>query len=289
MLELHNDKVRVLISEEGAELLSLCDADNTEYLWQRDPIYWKRSSPILFPFVGRLPEARYAVDGISYDMPLHGFASKSRFSVTDQREDAATLVLEDSELTREVYPFSFRLCVRYSLRSSTVEIVYSVENHGKIPMPFGLGVHPGFLLPSTAAGSSEEYRISFDAPCRPIRHLVAPNNLMAGETCPHSLLHDTVLPTEGDWLNGGTLVFSKMSSRVTLAFRQTGRSISVAYPDAPFLAFWKDPHPQAHFLCIEPWLSLPAQNGGSNDLMQMPTLQHLSAHKRFDFRWSITV
>ena len=51
MVELKNEQLSVVVSEKGAELQSIKDANGKEYLWQADPKYWNRRSPILFPIV----------------------------------------------------------------------------------------------------------------------------------------------------------------------------------------------------------------------------------------------
>ena len=53
MKTLSNDKITIQISESGAELTSIV-ANGTEYLWQADPKFWQRHSPVLFPIVGRV-------------------------------------------------------------------------------------------------------------------------------------------------------------------------------------------------------------------------------------------
>ena len=52
---LENEELRIEINRFGAELARIYGKRNdTEYLWSADPKYWKRSSPVLFPFVGSL-------------------------------------------------------------------------------------------------------------------------------------------------------------------------------------------------------------------------------------------
>ena len=52
---LRNEDLVVYVNNLGAELMSVKDAKNkTEYIWNGDPEYWGRRSPILFPFVGAL-------------------------------------------------------------------------------------------------------------------------------------------------------------------------------------------------------------------------------------------
>ncbi|MCR5239316.1 MAG: aldose 1-epimerase family protein, partial [Prevotella sp.] len=47
MVQLKNEQLSVVISEKGAELQSIKDANGKEYLWQGDPAFWPRRSPIL--------------------------------------------------------------------------------------------------------------------------------------------------------------------------------------------------------------------------------------------------
>ena len=51
MEQIKNDSLSLSISEHGAELQSIKDINGKEYLWDGDPEYWPRHSPILFPIV----------------------------------------------------------------------------------------------------------------------------------------------------------------------------------------------------------------------------------------------
>lgn len=103
MVELKNDKFTIRVSEKGAELQSIKDADGKEYLWQADPKYWGRHSPILFPIVCSVNNETYRVDGEEYHLPRHGFARDAEFKLIAQGERKITFALESSEETRKVY------------------------------------------------------------------------------------------------------------------------------------------------------------------------------------------
>lgn len=60
METLQNEFLTVEVSDLGAELQSIKDADEHEYLWQGDDKYWGRRSPILFPIVSGLYQERIA-------------------------------------------------------------------------------------------------------------------------------------------------------------------------------------------------------------------------------------
>ena len=69
-----NEQVRITVREHGAELRSITEkADGTEYLWNGDPVWWKYSSPVLFPIVGKLVDGKYRVDGKEYALPALGW------------------------------------------------------------------------------------------------------------------------------------------------------------------------------------------------------------------------
>ena len=83
---LSNDKITLQISEAGAELTSIV-ANETEYLWQADPAFWKRHSPVLFPIVGSVWENEYRNEGIPYTLTQHGFARDMEFTLISEKED----------------------------------------------------------------------------------------------------------------------------------------------------------------------------------------------------------
>ena len=52
---LSNDIITLTVNDYGAELISIRNNHtNQEYLWNGNPDYWKRHSPILFKIVGSL-------------------------------------------------------------------------------------------------------------------------------------------------------------------------------------------------------------------------------------------
>ena len=76
---LHNEFLSVIASEQGAELQSVLGADGTEYLWQGDPTYWRNRAVNIFPYVARLTDGSYYLDGKLYHMDIHGLAPYRRF------------------------------------------------------------------------------------------------------------------------------------------------------------------------------------------------------------------
>ena len=51
-------------------------------MWQKDPAYWAKTSPVLFPYIGAVPET-VTIHGIEYAIPRHGFVKDVEFDVED--------------------------------------------------------------------------------------------------------------------------------------------------------------------------------------------------------------
>ena len=75
---LENEILTVKVKEHGAELCSIVKGD-TEYLWQADPAFWGRHSPVLFPIVGSVWNGRYHVGDKEFALGQHGFARDMDF------------------------------------------------------------------------------------------------------------------------------------------------------------------------------------------------------------------
>ena len=74
-------------------------ANGKEYLWQADPAFWKRHSPVLFPIVGSVWENEYRNEGITYTLRQHGFARDMEFTLVSEKEDEVRYRLMSNEGT----------------------------------------------------------------------------------------------------------------------------------------------------------------------------------------------
>ena len=162
MVELKNEQLSVVVSEKGAELQSIKDASGKEYLWQADPKYWNRRSPILFPIVCSVNDETYRVDGKEYHLPRHGFARDSEFKLIAQSPRKVTFVLESSEATKKVYPYDFTLSVSYVLDANKIGVIWHVHNTDAREIHFQIGGHPAFNIPDMKPGESQSGRIRLD-------------------------------------------------------------------------------------------------------------------------------
>ena len=78
MRVLENEKLKIQVSDDGAELCSVYDkVRGREALWTADPKYWARHAPVLFPFVGKVNGGHYIYEGKQYPMGQARFCQRT--------------------------------------------------------------------------------------------------------------------------------------------------------------------------------------------------------------------
>ena len=102
-----NSNLTAQIKHLGAELFSLKSAQNKEYIWEGNPIFWGKHSPILFPIVGSLKNNSYTINEEKYQLNRHGFAREMEFELIEKSEESATFSLISTIETKKNIPFRF--------------------------------------------------------------------------------------------------------------------------------------------------------------------------------------
>lgn len=283
-----NDHLTVTVSELGAELQSILGTDGIEYLWQGDPAYWEKRSPNLFPYIGRMPDKTYYLDGQKHTMPLHGFAPTQIFCLIEKGTDHMIFELTDNEETYAYYPRHFSFQVRYQLQDRTLLITFLAENRDDKTMYFSMGGHPGFRLPFVNGCKFEDYHLRFSEKSHPQRVLFDKACFVAGTT-PYTLEDDCIIPLTHDLFDDDALVLEGTGFSVTLETGKDSHAVTVDYPQMKYIGFWHKPHADAPFVCIEPWSALPSRSGITESLETQPNLTALAPAEQFTNAWSITL
>ena len=223
-----------------------------EYLWNRDEKYWKSSAPILFPTVGRLRGGEWSDGDVIYPMGNHGFARHQEMKAVAMR-DFAEFTLTDNEESHKSYPYAFTLRRRFKLAKNSILETITVTNTDNRDIHFGVGLHPGFMIPEGRA------RLSLELSDEPRRQLLSPAFLMADKDAPYELRDGKYIDLDNSLFDDDAIILTGIKS-VTLESPDSDRSVTVAFPDAKYVGFWQPGHSDAPFLCIEPWQSLPASD-----------------------------
>lgn len=283
-----NAFLTVTASQQGAELMSILGADGTEYLWQGDPQYWPDRALNIFPFVARLTEGSYYLDGEKHHMSIHGIAPYRRFTVTEKRETEMVFTLTADEETKREYPRDFAFSIRYALREDTLEVTFQVENRDEKPMYFGLGGHPGFNVPLDTGKSFADYRLRFGEKCAPYRVGFSADCFVTGEDVPFPLENGTDISLRHDLFDDDAIVLRDVARSVTLE-TEGGHGITVSYPGMDYLGLWHWPKTDAPYVCIEPWCSLPARKDVVTVFEEQKDLIQLAPGKTYVNLWTIRI
>lgn len=253
MTILSNGELRVEVSAHGAELQSIRKGE-TEYLWQGDPAFWGRRSPVLFPIVGSVWESRYRVAGAVYQMGQHGFARDMDFTLVNASETEVRYRLESSVQTKEKYPYDFCLEIAYRLRGRCLDVIWEVTNPSAEDIYFQIGAHPAFYYPDYDPQTSGRGHFTFDRSegleCIRIKE----KGCVDAETKWPLELCEGVLKLEKDTFDAIDTIMLQDSQvgRVNM-FREDGSPwLSLSF-DAPVVGIWSPPGKIAPFICIEPW------------------------------------
>ena len=286
MHTIKNSHLTVTAAEAGAELQSILGADGTEYLWQGDPKYWSDRALNIFPYVARLTQGSYYLDGKLHRMQIHGIAPYRDFRLVSNDGTRMVLELVSDADTLAQYPREFAFRVIYSLEESTLTVTYEVENRDEKTMYFGLGGHPGFNVP-LGSGRYEDYRLRFGKPCQPRRVGFNADCFVTGELEDFSLEDGQILPLRHDLFDDDAIVLQDMDRQVTL--EGEGRSVTVTFPQMAYLGLWHWPRTDAPYICIEPWCSLPSMAGRVAVFEEQKDLTALEPGAVYENQWTIRI
>ena len=100
--------------------------------------------PILFPNCGKPDGGVHHFAGADYPMEVHGFADLLPWQVSKATDTAVELTLTPNGLTKFVYPFDFKLTMRYTLDGNRAGLALTVQNTGDKVLPYSVGFHPYF-------------------------------------------------------------------------------------------------------------------------------------------------
>ncbi|NND08348.1 MAG: aldose 1-epimerase family protein [Saprospiraceae bacterium] len=255
LFTIENDEISVEVSSVGAELKSLkTRANGLEYLWQANPNYWPRSSPLLFPVIGTSFMDSYLHEGLEYSMPQHGFARDYDWKCLYQQQDSMSFELRASAETQQLYPFDFVLQVNYTIEKSRLRVHYQVRNEGKTVMPFAIGGHPGFKCPLKEKESRSSYSLVFEQKESLYRYY-----LTGAE--PDSALflnNQKRIAISNHLFESGAIILKHLrSSWVGLQNPDGNIYLKMNIEHFPYFAIWTKAEDDAHFICLEPWQALP--------------------------------
>ena len=286
---LENEYLKLTVSSHGAEPVSVISKkDREECLWQGDSSIWGRHAPILFPYTGKLPNGEMIVDGRSYAGGQHGFARYLEHSLKEQTKERLVLELRSNEKTLEKFPFDFILSSIFTLEKNTVPHTLSVTNTGTCRLSFGIGYHPAFLCPFDAEHETEDYEFRFDRMESPLVIDTRPNGLLSGK-CSYLDTNITKIQLHDRLFDNDSYCMANLkSSTLGIYEKNSDRSVVCNIESFPYTLIWSALSEKIHFVCIEPWHSLPGVEGGTSEWEKQAAAAVLEAGESFSTTLSMT-
>ncbi len=290
MHTLKNEILTVQVKEHGAELASIRKG-SVEYLWQADPLFWGRHSPVLFPIVGSVWEKRYRVDGREFELGQHGFARDMDFTMLEGGEDEVRYRLESTEDTLKKYPWPFVLEIAYRLHGNMIDVIWEVSNPGNEDMYFQIGAHPAFNYPDYDPQTVERGFLSFDRSegleCIRIKE----KGCVDAETLyPLDVPADGLLPLTRETFDKIDTIMLQDGQIGSVALYRTDRTpwLKLSFA-APVVGIWSPPGKNAPFICLEPWYGRCDRAGYEGDYRDRDWVNLLAPGEKFSSVYTIEI
>ena len=255
--------------ELGARLMSwhLKDSQGSERLiihWPQrtDPDHFYKTrggNPILFPFAGRSfykgrRKSWLDSDGNIHSMPMHGFARSGTFDLTENSENGFTAEFKPTEDDNLSYPYSYRFTVGYEFEEQSFEVVMTLENLDRKPIPWSAGHHFYFALPWKSGTSRKDYRFKIPAEqCfshSPDGSLAPIQSFKSEDSFGNYENNDRIFTQ----LNGDCAHVSLKGSEENIQVRILQDTNTVS-PENAFI-IWSESE-TSPFYCVEPWMGPP--------------------------------
>lgn len=288
MFTLKNDKLEIAVNAHGAELVRVVK-DGVDYLWDGNPEFWGRTSPVLFPIVGTVANDTYFVEKEAFSLSQHGFARDMTFELISQFEDEIRFGIASSDLTRAQYPFDFELQIGYVLEEETVVVRWEVMNNSSVTMPFSIGAHPAF-----AAGPDlSDYALQMKD-SKGITTYVFDNqrglvDLAAGKV--EVIENLPFLPLSRDLFEAYPTLILEGESEILLRSYTHEREVEVAFGGFPYVGIWSpinETGEVAPFVCIEPWYGMADTTAEPSELSDKKGIELLAAGEKFVASYTMT-
>ncbi|BCR36192.1 aldose 1-epimerase family protein [Mariniplasma anaerobium] len=272
---LKNNELTVTIDNLGAEAKSIIK-NNVEYLWQADPLYWKRSSPVLFPIVGRLLDDEYIYNQKKYHMTQHGFARDNEFILISYSETKVLYLLKENASTLKNYPFKFNLYIEYELIENQLIVTWTVQNTNSYDMYFQIGAHPAFNFLNGSIVEVNKQTNLYELKGTPNINNIKKN------------IKVTVIPIDDTSFLNDAIIYDNIDE---ITLKDNKKSITLKTKDFPYLGIWTKviEGKNSPFICLEPWYGISDFMDHDKQLIHKIGIHKLKVNEIFKTSYTIVI
>lgn len=270
---IQNNQLKIHINSFGAEIRSVVK-DDIEYIWQADPAFWKRSSPVLFPFVGKLTDDEYIYENKTYSMGQHGFARDNEFTLIESTDTKAVYMLQETIQSLQSYPFKFTLLIGYEVINNELLVSWTVTNNNETLMLFQIGAHPAFNFVNGSILDinkvTNHYQFKGTPHVQKISNDVAVSSITIGN----------------DTFSDNALVFDNIDY---IKLSDSSKTVEILCPGFPYMGIWSNRIDgiNAPFICLEPWHGITDFKNHDKQLVKKKHMNLLSQNETFQSTYKI--
>lgn len=285
---IENKSIKVGINQIGAELANIQSlVSGKEYMWPADPAFWGRHSCILFPYIGKVWEDQYRIDGKKFEGKQHGFARNLSFAPILLESEKAVFQLIQNEKILNEYPYKFSLLMIYTLEENQLNITYEVENLDNQPIYFSLGAHPAFNVPLNENEKRADYFLEFEHP-ESVETLELTKGFLNGNTRNIFDGNKTIQITD-DLFDKDALIFKNLNSNYLSLKNKKGEKIwTFTFENFPYLGIWSK-NDKSPFICIEPWFGVADKVNADWDFREKEGVIQLLEKEKFKCQHSVII
>lgn len=283
-IKLVNGNMSAVINYHGAELKSL-NKGGREYMWNADPKYWNRTSPVLFPFVGQVADGIFRYKGQEYKMGQHGFARDMDFELIESDNVSCKFMLSSNDETKAKYPLDFVLFISYKLAENGIEVIWEVKNNGNETLEFSIGAHPAFncILDDSAIMIKKDGQ-----PVETFVNSVFGKGLLTNEKTSIKLENGVMKLNQNSFDGDAYVIEDSQTDEVVILNKDLEKVLSVKY-SSPLVGIWSPPGKNAPFMCIEPWYGRADKEGFKGELKDREWNNSLKVSETFKASYFIEV
>lgn len=272
-----NEQITLQVSSAlGAQIKSLIK-NNTEMMWQGDPKYWGRTSPVLFPFVGKLKDNQYQSEGKIYPMTQHGFLRDRCFDLVSSTVDELVYQYKSTAGDYGNYPFKFICTISYKLVGDELITSYEVVNNDSKQMSFQIGAHPAFNIENVDL-------LSAHFPKQRVTKYWMEDGLQKRR----EEIELEEIDLSYNLINENLPCFSDFKTK-QMSLKVDGEDfLDFKFDTMEHLAIWSPEGKNAKFICVEPWVGICSKSDQVGyDLADKDAMTNLQPNERFKCEYTI--
>lgn len=292
MLKIESNKLTVCIDELGAQMSSIyLKEDGTEFLWQKDPDYWKSSAPVPFPIIGKLNNMETLFDGEKYSMKSNGIIRYEIIPVVEKQDSIVEFLFTNTEDAKKMYPFDCRVKIRYELIDNKLIVTTHIMNDDNKTMYFNYAGHPGFRTPLYDNETCNDYYIEFEKNERVGVFALSDSGQLLPETVPFFENENKFFIRKDLFMKEALGFRHPVSNSVSIKSITNSHEVKLNFEGFDNLAIWS-PYVQdkdLKFVCLEPWVGHSDYMGNVGEFKNRDEVASLEAGQCKEYTYTIEI